>query len=179
MTIIAGTGHRYVALAGNHLWSCTHKALVEALSIQYKKEEHDDELLLLSGMAQGWDMAVARFALDNNIPFHAYVSYLGQDYMWPLDIRKEYEELIKNANKVVVATDKYPTTYKEAAASNYKRDRLLVMDSDKLWALQRPGIIKGGTAYTVKYAKSKQKDVLNLWDTFVAVSADRNLPLIP
>lgn len=45
----------------------------------------------------------------------------------------------------------------------HKRDELMVVNSDIVYALWNPAAKKGGTHHTVKYAEKQDKTIVNFW----------------
>ena len=72
--IIAATGHRPDKLGG-------YGSIVadRLFHLAYETLEELAPTLVISGMALGWDMAVAEAAFCLDIPFHAYRPFEGQE----------------------------------------------------------------------------------------------------
>ena len=49
---------------------------------------------VISGMALGWDMALAQAAINLGIPFIAAVPFIGQENMWIKKTQEYYKELL-------------------------------------------------------------------------------------
>jgi hypothetical protein len=75
---VMGTGSRSMILEPN---AKEIYALLEYYLL-LKAEAHPD-LVLISGMAEGWDEAIAKVGLNNNIPYHVYLPNSGYgEYYW-------------------------------------------------------------------------------------------------
>lgn len=117
--------------------------------------------LVITGMAQGWDQAVASAAAALGITFHAYLPHHGQESRWPELARWRFESLLCQAALVkTVSPGKY-ASWKMQARNEAMVDQLTDPD-DVLVALYDGS--RGGTANTVRYAERKGVTVLNVWD---------------
>ena len=100
--IVAGTGHRpdklggYGKVAQGKVFEMAKKALKDSLELA-----KDRPLKLISGMALGWDQALALAAVELEIPFCAAVPMRGFQQRWPAESQSFYFELLKEAAKVV------------------------------------------------------------------------------
>ena len=80
--IIAGTGHRPDKLGGYGLSQHTR---LRAFAKSELKRSNPNRVI--SGMAAGWDLALADAAFILDIPFTAAVPFEGHDAMWNYDYR--------------------------------------------------------------------------------------------
>lgn len=152
--IIAGTGHRPNKLGGYDIYA--HKKLIDFAKerlIEYQPST------IISGMALGWDTAIAEAAVDLDIPFHAYIPFRGQELRWPIATRATYNALLKKAQFVRVCSD---GDYSPRAMQI--RNQCMVDACDLLLALWNG--TPGGTANCVAYAVHQQKPCHNLWYDF-------------
>ena len=106
----------------------------------------------ISGMALGWDTIFARACLYYKIPLLCYIPYKDQK-----PTSEYYDEILSGANKIIYCADSY---YKDCFLD---RDKLMVDDSGLIIACWDINIKKGGTYYTINYAKKQNKLVFNLW----------------
>lgn len=144
--IVAATGHRLHILPGYKGDGSSHRlraALLET-AMDALEEWHPEEVI--SGMATGWDMAVAAAAMMLNVPFRAYVPFEGQDRLWSAADRTMYRSLLDEAAAVRVFS---PVERKSAYI---ERDRAMVDDSSRLLALYC-GDPRSGTGQTIQYAE--------------------------
>lgn len=170
------TGHRYSKLNDVSIVEKdkTDEVLHTILSYYFNNR---DVSIIRTGMALGFDLAVADFGIRNNIPVHAYIPYVGQEYKWSDRDKKRYENLISNCSSISIASDKYPSSYKEATAALYGRNRILVKGATNCVALKRHDINKGGTVYTMGLCDRYNVIVDNIWDSFSDLSLSINLPI--
>jgi uncharacterized phage-like protein YoqJ len=149
--IIAGTGHRPDKLGG---YNAQTQMKVVKLASDYIRDAKPS--LVITGMAQGWDMSLAQACIHLGVPFDAYVPFLGQETVWPTGAKLYYHELLKHARNVVVCSQ---GGFSNAAMAI--RNRRMVNDCDKLVALWNGS--PGGTANAIAYAGFTGKKYINLW----------------
>ena len=148
--ILAGTGHRPEYLGG-------HDVLPKLVSYATEALEHRKPERLLSGMALGWDQALAQAAVNLGIPFSAIIPFRGQESIWPDGSKRLYHDLLSRAHEIVVVSQGGYATWKYI-----KRDQWLVDQSDAMLALWS-GIKKGGTYQCLVYAERVGRPIDNLW----------------
>ena len=115
--------------------------------------------VVVTGMALGWDLAIADAARKEGIPYIAALAFKGQESNWSDEDKRKYKILLDFADEVHVSSE---TPSKSAYLD---RDRWVVDSSDymiALWNKEKTG----GTAYTVRYANEREKDIVNLWGTW-------------
>jgi uncharacterized phage-like protein YoqJ len=151
-SIVAGTGHRLSKLGGYAPWA--HELLVELLK----------EILavlkpakVISGMALGFDQALARAALELGIPLIAAIPNKSQPSQWPAESQQVYRDLIAQAERVVDISGGNAYADWQMQARNVH----MVDSCNLLLALW--GGSPGGTANCVTYAKRKGKRTLNVY----------------
>ena len=148
---VAGTGHRPQKLLGfgaraNSTLRRFTCAWLEALAPE----------LVISGMALGWDQALATAAVELAIPFVAAVPFEGQEARWPESSQREYQALLGHAaNVVVVSSGSF------SARSMQARNEWMVDRCDLLLALYDGSA--SGTGNCIRYAHESGREVLNLW----------------
>ncbi len=153
--ILAVTGHRppklggYTIEAGERLYRFATRKLAEL-----------DPESVITGMALGFDTAVARACLYLNIPYVAAIPFIGQESQWPLSSQATYEFLLKNAASVEIVTDGGYT-----AEAMQLRNEWMVDNGTDVGALWNG--TAGGTGNCVKYAEKHHKPVLNFWDEWL------------
>lgn len=143
--ILGATGHRLHKLPG-YRGERTDKRIREALlsvALEALDEWQPDEVI--SGMATGWDLAVAMAAMVSNIPFRAYVPFEGQCRLWGRADQEAYRGLLDEAKEVRVIS---PI---ERNSAYVERDELMVDHSDHMAALYC-GDPRSGTGVTLRYA---------------------------
>lgn len=151
--ILAGTGHRPQRLGGHS--KDVLRALI-ALADSYLEENPPD--LVISGVALGWDTALAIAAIRRKIPTKGYVPFEGQDNRWPAEDRQRYRKILSKCVSTVYAT---PHGYSPRAMQ--RRNELMVDDSDCVLALW-DGVEQGGTWNCIRYAREQGRSIVNLWE---------------
>jgi len=110
------------------------------------------------GMSRGIDMAAARLVLNmkkehRNIKLHCALPFEGQQNKWNRQDRKEYDLLLKQADKV-------ETVSMTANTGAYlARNQFMVDRSDRLIAVY-DGSSGGGTGFTTAYGEKLGADVV-------------------
>lgn len=149
--ILAGTGHRPDKLGGYEQDVFDRLVALASRRLESKKPE-----LVISGMAMGWDLALAQAAKDLGIRYHAYIPCLGQDSLWSDDWKRRYRHLCHKADDYRLITINY------SPAAMQKRNERMVEDSDVLLALWNGS--PGGTANCIDFAEKNGCLIENLWD---------------
>ena len=112
---------------------------------------------VLTGMAVGWDQAVARACVKMSIPFTAAVPCDDYDAVWPEHARVAYEVLLRQAEHVEVVCS---GPYREGVLR--ARNEWVARNAEGTIALY-DGREKGGTAGDVRGGKHAVWDVWPLW----------------
>ena len=153
--IICATGHRpkYCPCQydENHTWLVDLKARLD------KWVKENKPTLALQGGAIGFDTWFAETILDNGIPLHSYLPFEGQGENWPTAAKKRYNKILERSEKVIYLSAKY------SKDCFFVRDKAMVENSSLVLALLNPEVTEGGTHFTVKFAKSKGRKVINFW----------------
>lgn len=121
---------------------------------------------VITGMAQGIDLAFAEASDVLGVPFCAAVPCEGQASPWPLAARRRYERLLAAATKRVLVT---PGPYADG-----------VMELRNRWMVDRAALKSGlllatwdgsagGTRNCVAYAHSRRLPMLNAWSDFASL----------
>ena len=151
--ILAATGHRPPALLGY-----SDEAFDRYVAIaEHALIDHTPDAVI-SGMAQGWDMAIATAAVKLEFPLHAYVAFEGVDRKWHPRDRRRFKALCDKAVKVVVVEKGKYAPWKLQA-----RNEAMVDACDRLAALWN-GAEHGGTWNCLKYATKRGKGWTNYWE---------------
>ncbi len=110
----------------------------------------------ISGMALGVDMDFAETVLklrnDYPITLECAIPCPDQTLKWNDKDKLRYDGILKRADSVNLISERY------TPECMLKRNRYMVDKSELVIAVFN-GIQKGGTWYTIKYAKSKNKDI--------------------
>jgi uncharacterized phage-like protein YoqJ len=161
--IVAGTGHRpnklgVGAYAGYH--RLVQRRLIDlARAALLREHARAPVQAVVSGMALGWDMALAEAALELNIPLWAYVPFIGQEQTWPHLSQLRYLDLCSRADAFFVCCPGAYAPWKMQA----RNERMVNMltDEDRLLALWDG--TAGGTWNCLAYAERRGVDLHNLW----------------
>ncbi len=153
--IICGTGHRPDKLGGygddikNKLQNLATGWLISNKNING----------VISGMALGWDQALASAAISLRVPLLAALPFKNQDCKWPEKSQKEFKNILNKASKIVIVSEGEFTSKKMQIRNEY-----MVDNSDFVLALWNG--TSGGTANCIKYAAKKNKLIVNLWKQY-------------
>lgn len=153
--IVAGTGHRPNKLGGYDDETFARLVFTAKRALKVLGATH-----VVSGMALGWDMALAQAAYELNIPFTAAVPFKGQQSRWPLKSQLQFKQLLERASHVVIVCDGEYASWKMQ-----KRNEWMVDNSTVMLALWN-GDEKGGTYNCVRYAGKAGKTVANAWHMY-------------
>jgi len=154
MKVIAGTGHRpkyFNAQEWNAMCAAADKAIKDTAPN-----------LVVSGMALGWDQALARAAINHGIPFIAALPFAGQASRWPVKSHNYWQSLIAKAHEVVIVSEGGYSGWKMT-----KRDHWMVDEADEVVALYNESRPNSGTGRCVSYATKHNKKTINYYDFFV------------
>lgn len=159
--IISGTGHRPKDIPNGYSLVTFNKlidAATKALDIIRPEK-------VISGMALGWDQALAIASHRLSIPLVAAVPFPGQELQWPEDSQKLYGRILVKACEVKYVYNARPNDYRDVARLMNVRNTWMVDNSNLILALWS-GKQTGGTANCISYAASRHKPVVNAWKFF-------------
>jgi len=150
---LAGTGHRPNRLG--------YGADVASLLVGFAQAWLSvlAPMKVISGMALGWDQALATAAVELGIPFVAAVPFAGQEARWPVESQRAYDALIAQAAEVVIVSRGGFSARAMQARNEWMTDR-----ADLLVALYDG--TPSGTGNSIRYAERTGTDVLNLWESW-------------
>jgi uncharacterized phage-like protein YoqJ len=152
--ILCGTGHRMDKLGGYN--SIVYAKLVK-LAEKYLIELNPERVI--SGMALGWDQALADATNNLKLPLIAAVPFQGQESVWPEVSQDKYFSILDKATDVVYVSE--PGYFAEKMQI---RNRWMVDQSDLILAIWNGS--KGGTYNCIQYAKNSTKKIVNVWEEF-------------
>jgi uncharacterized phage-like protein YoqJ len=155
LRIIGGTGHRPKSLGSSYPQVIGR---LNKLAYWYLMKEKPDKVV--SGMALGWDMAIATICQKENIPYIAAIPFPQQADVWPAHYKEHWEFLKSRAERVIMVDDHY------SPKALFKRNEVIVDESTGIAALFN-GIPKGGTFHCLEYARLKGKTVTNLYNEYL------------
>lgn len=165
MLVLAATGHRPNKLGG---YGDTARSLIYRLASESLLTHTPD--VLITGMAQGWDMELAQAAADFGLEYWAYIPFTGQEVKWPPETQERYHTLLKLAHKVVPCSDPGYHPYKLQV-----RNERMMDDGSVILALWNGVRESGsGTWNALKYLVPKggyhfRKPVINVWDDWLRI----------
>jgi len=153
--LVAATGHRPEKIGGYSLEVALRlRRFATQCLRQIPETTH-----VISGMALGWDQAIAEAALDLGLPLIAAVPFLGQESMWPAQSQVHYHELLAKATRIVYVSEPGYGAEKLQKRNVWMADRCDTMLA--LWDGTR-----GGTFNCVRYTERVGKPIVNVWDKF-------------
>lgn len=152
--IIAGTGHR-----PNKLGGYSTEARDKLVNIAKQYLQNNSVTLVISGMALGWDTALAIASIQLNIPLHCYIPFKGQELKWKSNSIKLYNAILDKADEVKYICDEGFSPHKMQI-----RNEAMVNDCDILLALHDG--TTGGTYNCIKYAEKVNKPIINLYNNY-------------
>jgi uncharacterized phage-like protein YoqJ len=157
--IIFGTGHRPHKLIGGWTgWRNHYREIVQDFCIPILEEENVAHII--SGMALGWDFAIAKSAIEMNIPFSAYIPCKNQEMKWSKEDQDEYKFLISKAADVQYISEKYSSFCMQ------KRNEAMALVANEGLALWN-GDLSGGTFNCISFCKKNNIKVKNLWKIYL------------
>ncbi len=157
---IAGTGHRPDKLGGYSQFATQKlidfaKHIVE--TIRSANTDTNKEIEIISGLALGWDTALATACRELRIPYAVYIPCEGQESRWPEESRFVYRELRSAASREMLVSDGGYEAWKMQ-----RRNQKMVNDCQLVLALWNGS--DGGTANCLHYAKRVEKPIANVWE---------------
>jgi uncharacterized phage-like protein YoqJ len=150
--IVAGTGHR-----PNKLGGFNNESFLKLVKIAEDWIRTNNPEKIISGMAQGWDQALAQAAVNCGIPFIAALPFKGQEIRWSQKSQRYYNRLLSKAEDIIYVCDEGYEPYKMQVRNEW------MVDNTNLVLAMWDGTT-GGTLNCLKYAYANQKDVINLYD---------------
>ena len=162
--IFCGTGHRPDKLGGygEAAFENLRKIAREHLDCMvnlYPKVE------VVSGMALGWDLALAQAAFDLSIWYTAAIPCDNQCDRWPPASRKLWAKLINRSHNTVLVT---PGPYKPEVMQI--RNEWMVDNSSYVIAMYDGSA--GGTCNCIKYANKMGRSITNLYPKYLATTSE-------
>lgn len=119
---------------------------------------------VITGVAQGWDLAIAEACLSSHILFTAALPFPEPDARWPEAQRERFRRVLSGAAAV--------ETIAAAPARGlyHARDRWIVEHSALIVALW-DGEKSGGTYATIRSAEKRRVPVRNVWPRWLELVA--------
>lgn len=157
------TGHRPARLGG---YSSENRLRLEAFAETMLLRVKPN--YIITGMAQGWDQAIATAAVSLKIPFTAALPFENQPSRWPPEAQRRWRSLVDKAFKINCPQADYRHGLMQ------ERNEWMVDHADQLLALF-DGSMKGGTADCVRYAKHRQVPITYCWNEYQAFTLQKIL----
>jgi uncharacterized phage-like protein YoqJ len=154
--VVCVTGHRSDKLGG---YSVDAQKLLFQVAVKVLSVEMPE--MVYTGMALGWDQAIARACVKLDIPFVAAVPFKGQELRWNKHAQEIYHMLLKRAKLIQYVS---PGGYEPRKM--HIRNEWMVDRSEKVLAIWNGS--EGGTHNCVKYAYLKQVPVRNYFSEWLA-----------
>lgn len=154
MIIHSFTGHRPPTIWEEYPYSEENRLKLLEFAIKVLRENNVEKAI--SGMALGFDTAIASACVILDIPFIAAVPFKNHGNNWPKESRDRQALLLSSAEKV------------EICKGYIHRDHWMVDHSDKLIALDK-GLPESGTGQTVEYARVKigAENIIHVWEDWL------------
>jgi ribonuclease HI/uncharacterized phage-like protein YoqJ len=129
---VAVFGHRLVELGGDQEHSLLLEALRDHLAgmLADRAARHPD-LVVLSGLRLGAEMAGAEAAAECGLPFVAVLPYPDPEQVWPEESQARFRRLLERARDVITLDRRAPESTQQAAASLRRRDAWLARFADE------------------------------------------------
>lgn len=166
--IVAGTGHRMEKLGG---YNSTTERKVLTVARQAIAELKPSKVI--SGMALGWDQALALTALENSIPLICAVPLKGFQRKWPMSSQHAFTDILACADEVVYVDELHGYALRGYAPGVYHpakmniRNRWMVDNSQMIAALWDGS--RGGTGNCMEIVQQLRRESRNFWRDFVAL----------
>lgn len=164
MLVLSGTGHRppKITYQGRNAYHPATYQRLKKLAVAALKHYKPD--VVISGMALGWDMALAEAALELGIPLICAIPFIGQEKTWPQASQDLYHDILAQCSGIVTTC---PPGY--AAWKMQVRNVYLADEADMMLALWDG--TAGGTANCLAYAQKIGVRIENVWDKWSPVRA--------
>lgn len=157
-SVLGVTGHRPQRLGG-----FTEDAFLRLVSMASATINYAAPAKVITGMAVGWDMAVAQACAQLKVPFVVALPFSFQSGRWSLREQDRYNNLLSLASEIVNVSPGDFEYWKMEM-----RNRWIVDHCDAVLALW-DGQRYGGTASCVAYAEGKKRNIYNMHSTFKLV----------
>ncbi len=157
---LAATGHRPDKLGGYNTTTLLRLQSIATKALTAAVHTHDI-YRVISGMALGWDLAIAQAALDIGLPLIAAIPCPQQPAKWSPDLILKWKQIKDQAKEVHIISPTYTPECMQ------RRNIWMINNADVVLALFN-GKQKGGTWNAVQFAIQTEKPIINVWDQFKA-----------
>lgn len=162
---VSVTGHRpdKIIIAGENAYSpAVFNKFTDFCTASLKAVRNKIEIdRVLTGMALGFDCAVAISCIKLNIPFIACIPFKGQELKWTQLWQDVYKRILDKAKRIKIVS---PGGY--AAEKMHYRNEYLIDHSEYILTFYN-GDKYGGTYSCLKYAKFLNKPMCNIYDNWL------------
>jgi len=156
--VIAGTGSRELILDVEKRRK-VRDYLADLLT--QAKAKHGENLVVISGMAEGFDEALARAAIQVGVPFIAaipnpgYINYYwGQNSLLKVNRLESANEVLSHASESIdVCPTLYGVKHNFKGGANFDRNEWMADHANIVWVYNPT---TKGTAQMYKYCKTKK-----------------------
>jgi len=154
--VVGATGHRLGEKVGGY----TKEVEDNLLNISTNILDEINPTSVISGMAIGWDFAIAKASLHLGIGLVAAIPFKGQESRWAKSSQNEYWDILNNplTSSHIVCNSGYES-WKMQRRNEWMADRVNLMLA--FW----DGNKEGGTANCIEYCKKKNIPWINLYPT--------------
>ncbi len=159
---VSVTGHRPKLLGG--YTEAVFSKIRETAEIALSVLEPD---IVYTGMAQGWDMEIAKACEKLKFNFVAVIPFHDQEKAWPTHVQAEYHRLLDAAVAVECCSEE---TYDKRLL--FLRNKILIdhldhsEDSQDVVLALYDGRTNGGTKHALEYAMKRKTKILNAWGIY-------------
>lgn len=159
---LAVTGHRPNKIFKDDPYSSENVHLLTAFAAAQLRD-YSDLSMVITGMALGWDQAIAQACLALDIPFTAAIPFTGQESRWPPASQRAYRMLLSKAAAQVIISPNTPYHPRLMQV----RNEWCCNECDSLLALWDGSA--GGTGNCVEYfrAHHHQRVFKNIWSEWL------------
>lgn len=166
--MIAVTGHRPDKLGGYGEEAFAHLVTFAEKSIIVCMANFDDADWFITGMALGWDQAIAQACVNLGIQFTAAIPCGEQSARWPAHAKKRYSDLLDQAFQ-----RQWVSIYPYTPGCMQKRNEWMVHHSTRILALWN-GDLGGGTFNCLEHAWNKKVPIVNAWKSYMAYMSEQS-----
>ena len=151
------TGHRPSKIGGDSKDNPVRAKIIQKIKFLINELNDLAPIEGITGMAIGVDQDFAEICMDLDIPFLAYIPFVGQENNWPVPVKAEYQNILERSEDIIVVNEGGYTPKKMM-----ERNVKMLEDCDIIIAVW-DGEESGGTYHTVnENRKSFQKPMIHI-----------------
>jgi hypothetical protein len=152
--VASATGHRTLTRK-QQTW-----VLAELARVATKLSWEHGCTTAVSGMALNVDQTWARVAVAAQLRLWAVVPFPGQGDLWTPAEKQSWQEILREADKVIVVSEEDPRDRSEAAHMLHARNDKMLVVSDVVVAVWDPRRRQGGTWSAVRKAVRRELPII-------------------